>query len=294
MLLNKTILKILSVCVFCIISGCTTSPFGDDDFGGGSISAGSRSIQGKVNLNDGADPEGVFIWMEVFESSSYSDINGHYNLTLPNKMIHGGSTGISGFYKIFYYMANYLLDSAQVIVNENEFVYGKEDLTNDGILSPPRIMKQYVEIKKTIDPPTISTDYDSVITISVGFRATIDYAIIHFPEGDGLSTSIFIVNTDSNVVSVYEASLSSADSDIALEEKNGVEKGKPFSINMIFSLSGQPLSPGKYEYFPYFFTYHNKTHKDFLKKAMPGYLNLGLDFLKFPMKIEGGYFEVEK
>jgi len=182
----------------CMMWGCTKSPFDDDDFEGGKIGFGS--ISGNLTLSDGADPDDVFVWMEIFDVSTTTDENGHFILTMPGKASQGGTVGVEGFYRIYFFMANYLLDSAQVIVNKNEFVYGKEDIDKDGALSPPRNLQKYLDVKTTVDPAVCSPADDSLITVTIELKATIDWAVAQFPGASGLRSAVLIRNIDSTSV----------------------------------------------------------------------------------------------
>ena len=283
----------LIICTWCcIVCVCTKSPFGDDDLGGSNVAGALRNIQGNVSLNDGSDPENVYVWMEVFEISNYTDEKGHFSLTLPNKANYGGSEGISGFYDVYFYIANYILDSAQVIVNENEFLYGAGDISTDGSLSP-LVMRKYVDIKTTLDPPTISTDYDTVITVNIELKAKIDFALVHFPGATFLSGLIFVKNRDSNDYYSYWASLM-MHLPYWSEDWIAVEKERPAKITMQFTLKNQPLQTGRYEIIPYFFTFHDRFQEDFMEKVFPNSSSLDSNFFNIPMKREGGYLEVNE
>ena len=82
--------------VYCItlsyLIDCSENPlFKDED-----ISSGGSDIKGKVSLNDNSPPDNVFIWLEGFNISTYSDSQGNFLLQLPpaSNQPGGGINGI--------------------------------------------------------------------------------------------------------------------------------------------------------------------------------------------------------
>ena len=275
----------------CLVCVCTKSPLGDDDLGEGNISAGLRSMRGLISMNDGTNPDHVCVWMDILGLSTSTDSDGNFILTLPDETSHVGSIGMSGFYRIFFYMANYLLDSAQVIVNESEFVYGNGDIDREGYLYPSKVLEKFLDFETSIDPLAISASYDSLITVNILFRATIDDALVHFPEGrikirEG---TVFLRNMDSSWVSQYQTTITDIDTK---SDFLAVKSGEPSLVTMEFSIVNDPLPPGRYEVIPFFIPYYKDTLEGFIEKVFPDYDIPSLDYLDIPMKRKGGSFEV--
>ena len=104
----------LNLCIF-IIQGCEKSPVGSED-----ISLGARKISGNINLNDGSDPTGIYVWLEQFNLSTKADQNGDFQLILPTPASQGpqgGLTGLSIFTTIWQIIVSHLRWSSQRMAN---------------------------------------------------------------------------------------------------------------------------------------------------------------------------------
>ena len=120
--------------VLLTLSGCTWNPFGEEE-----ISSGYREISGNVQLNDGSNPDGIYVWLEGFNAGTYTDGTGQFSLTLPQS----GSSGLSGVYKLYCYVANYELDYAQVVIQDGEFAYSRGDINKEGKLALSKLCRKY-------------------------------------------------------------------------------------------------------------------------------------------------------
>lgn len=264
------------------LSGCTENPFGEDK-----ISPGSRQISGTVQLHDGSSPEGVYVWLEGFNIGTYTEKAGDFKLTLPSKSSSGTSSGLSGIFNLYFYIANYLLDSAQAVVQESEFVYARGDINKDGRLSVPKVMRRFLRINTLMVPSSVSANYTGVIEVKVTLTATIDSSTVIVPKSvGGLLGAILVKKTDSQEVIIYESAPLAGMRDVVLVGLT------PRSIRMTFDLILKPLTPGKYEVIPYLLITHEAIPENLIESIGPNVEELGPSYLKIPFRREGGGFEV--
>lgn len=279
----QCILRIVAVGMFfASLCGCTANPFGEDK-----ISSGSRQIRGNVQLHDGSSPEGVYVWLEGFNIGTYTDESGQFSINLPRNSNQGTSSGISGVFKLYFYIANYLLDYSQVIIQDGEFVYSRGDINKDGRLSTPKVLRRFLRINTSVMPSSVSTNYTAPIEVKVSLQATIDSATVIIPKSiGGLLGAILLKKTDSQEVFIYE-------SVPGAESQSKVCVGlTACNVQMAFNLILKPLTPGSYEVIPYLLMAHEAIPEDLIESMGTDIEQLSPNYLKIPFRREGGQFKV--
>ena len=74
MKINYTLL-VITVLTLCT---CTKNPFHNN----GSVSD-HYSIKGSVELDDGENPESLYVWLEIINIGTWTDTTGQFSLSLP-------------------------------------------------------------------------------------------------------------------------------------------------------------------------------------------------------------------
>ncbi len=149
---NKQIIteiKLMTVGIFLILS-CTSNPFFDNKVESG----GNRTVRGTVQLMDGAPAENVFVWLEGFNISARTDKTGKFKLTLPLPQTQPGG-GLTGLYKLFYYVGNYQYQTSNVVVRRGRFAYDTEAIDKNGNITKTIVLRKLLDIKTVIEPDTI-------------------------------------------------------------------------------------------------------------------------------------------
>ena len=141
----------LSFSIFTIfIIACTNNPFFDDK-----VSSDNKlNVSGTVKLNDGSAPDNVYIWLEGFDISTRTDKRGNFELTLPSPQLQAGA-GLTGGYKIYYYIANYEYATSSVLIRNGRFEYGSKDLDKTGNISKTITLRKILDVQTIIN----STDF---------------------------------------------------------------------------------------------------------------------------------------
>ena len=82
----KGILIIFFLLSIFLFSGCTGSPFSDNE-----IPQETRRITGKVEISDNThSPEGVYVWLGGFDIGTFTDQDGEFEITLPSTAQNSG------------------------------------------------------------------------------------------------------------------------------------------------------------------------------------------------------------
>ena len=276
----RTVRKIPFLLIAAVFCGCTSNPFGSDE-----ISPVNRHIQGTAYLNQASSHQGIYVWLEGLNVSTRTDTEGRFSLTLPAKP----STEFSGVFNLYFYTANYFLDSADVIVRDSEFVYDLGDVTKEGKIGLPKTLRRFLEIRTKVTPDSIPVDYADLIRVDVTLRATIDSCTVIVPYSLGGSLgAVLINNTASDEIHVFQYAY-------MVETCETLLVGKiPRTISMTFSPSYKPLRPGTHDVIPYLFVRHEPVPRGLIESLGAEVEALGPDYLNMPFWREGGTLHVNK
>ena len=108
--MNKNIIPILIVIG---LLGCTGNSIFDDEIS----SLDGYSFHGIVKIAGSSDAENVYIWLEAFNIGAWSDSTGAFELHIPPAKTQSGE-GLTGEYRVFYYIANYGIKISEDICAE--------------------------------------------------------------------------------------------------------------------------------------------------------------------------------
>lgn len=280
---TSCVLLSLVAAAFNLIYGCISNPFGDDK-----ISEEKRKISGVARLADQSNAKGIMVWMAGFNISTLTDESGGFEMTLPPKASQGSTGGLSGIFNMYFFVANYLLDSAQVVVQNGAFLYGRGDVNKDGKLSAPRSLRRFLRLSTALLPPSVEKNFVNRIGVNVTLEAIIDSATVVFPRSvGGFLGAVIFKRVGSDELLIYEPVAGANTRDVVVVGK--------VSINRlaVFTLQQLSLQPGQYEVIPYLLIRHEALPPGLLaslgavESLSPAYLNL-------PFRREGGQFEVRQ
>ncbi len=193
-----------------LLMACESNPVGGDN----DISFSNRQISGQVRFDSALAPEQVFVWLEGFDVATRTDKDGRFQLTLPPPTAQGASGGISGAFRLYYYVANYTLESTEVFTRDGLFVFDTDDIDAEGRVRQTILLFERVKVSTSVQPFRVSK---SAITVTAGksdFNLAIDITlqtprdtvIVFFPEGDGTNMRpLLFKETATNEVTVLNA-----------------------------------------------------------------------------------------
>ncbi len=266
-----------------LIYGCTSNPFGDNE-----ISEEKRKISGVARLADQSSAKGIMIWMAGFNISTLTDENGGFEINLPPKASQGPTGGLSGVFNMYFFVANYLLDSAQVVVQNGAFLYGRGDVNKDGKLNAPRSLQRFLRISTALQPPSVEKNFANRIGVNVTLEAIIDSATVVFPRSvGGFLGAVIFKRVGSDDLLIYEPVAGANTRDV-------VVIGKVSSSRLaVFTLQQLSLQPGQYEVIPYLLIRHEALPPGLLA-SLGAVESLSSAYLNLPLRREGGQFEVRQ
>ncbi len=262
---------------------CIANPFGGDD----EISGGSRSVRGQVKLSNGAKSEGAFVWLDGFNLGTNVNSQNEFTITLPPPGSQSSGGGASGIYQLYFFLANYKLNSSSVVTRNGAFVYGQGEVNKNGELLSAKLLERFLRISTQVSPATVAANYTGAITVEVTLEATIDTATVVFPNTlAGLLGAVLIRRVGGSEVYVAQAVPGADGSESQRLGRSPVKRG------MTFNFINSPLPPGDYEVIPYILIRHQPVPSLLMASLGGNVEELGSSYLNLPMKREGGQFKV--
>ncbi len=267
---------------------CAENPFFDDD----KTPSEGTEIHGSVKLNDEKSPDGVLVWLEGFNIGSFTDEQGKFKIELPpvSNQINAGASGI---FNLYFYLANYKVDTCKVFIRSGEVVSSKADINKKGELKSTKELCKLLHITTTVEPSMVNKSYNGEINVTVTLQA-IDEAvdvllflkIIEIGERVDLMAGGFLRRLDSDQSHAEALDVTSLKS---VKEKIGF---KPRSWKMVFNKKIADLSFGQYEIIPYIVINQHKVPQALFKSLGSNVQSMSFDYLNLPFKREGGYLKV--
>ncbi len=255
---------------------CNKNPFNNN----GSVSD-HYSIKGIVELEDGENPESLYVWLEIINIGTWTDTTGQFILSLP----HTGSSegGQNGQFSLYAYAANYQHERTIVKVIDGQFVPGEGGLDNKGELRAPLTLGKRLNISTTVMPsilePLINQTAEVTVTLNPldqqvtvqSRRAIVNRATAY--------TGLFIVNENEEVVHKEDIeSARMADEPVGINVKTWV---------IPMDASSSNLAPGEYSVVPYLLV-KSDAPPGLLESMGKELLEFSPDYLRLPMKRKDG------
>ena len=275
MLNNKKSFGLYFFIAFLTFVSCTSNPvFKDDEMG-----AEKSSITGKIQLSDGASPEGIYVWFEGLDVDTYTDDSGEFKLIRPHPE-EQPQGGLTGSYNVYYYIGNYKYTSSKVILRKGYFVNGQADLNDKGEIGGTVILKKLLNIKTTIDPPVLApSQIVDEVTITVEATPLSEPVTIEVYEDYRSLTSFLLRRKNKHI----EAS-------IPIFSGQGIKATKtinnPTTWNILFYTAKD--SAGFYEIIPYIKVIQEDLPETILENLSDNPDVYWKDYLKVPYRREGG------
>jgi hypothetical protein len=270
-----------------LFSGCTKSPFSEDKTG-----LGTRQTRGAVTLDDGSSPEGVYVWLPGFDVGTFTDANGKFQLTLPSP---SGQSSLSGIFTMYFYLANYDLDSAKVFTRDGVFVYEKGDVNKNGELNAPKRLQRLLRISTTVQRYNSPRSGADSTVVRVGMQADANPVTVIFPNTcsdrecpDHRIGAVLLRNFSTNDIYVVQMSPGATSRHVVTVGRVPVARTMYFSLDRVF------IPAAVYEVIPYLWIERGELPPGLLASLGPNVLALGPDYLKIPFRREGGRLEVTR
>ncbi len=259
---------------------CTSNPVGDDGIG-----SGRRTITGAVQLDSKDQPESVFVWLEAFGVGVYTDTKGEFTLTIPAS----GADDVAGVFKLYFFVANYMLDFEEVSVRNGEFIFNQASLDSKGRLRVPKRLEQFLIITSDVEPPSIRFGSIDNIEVSLELKTNslvADSATVVFPKTTaGLLGPIFFQNTETQEVFIIETL------PVETQEKV-IVGGSPVTRSASLTFNALNLPAANYVVIPFMLVRHQEIPAELLQSIGSNLQDLTPNYLRLPFARQGGHITV--
>ena len=274
---NKNLVFICSFILSSLIS-CTENPFSD----GPNIM--STQIRGQVLLDNDSDNSGVYVWVEQMGVSAFTNTDGEFLINIPPPVSQGGGGGFQGDLFMYFYLANYKLDSVRV-----EFVNGvplasKGDLNEEGNVAGSIQLSNLLNVKLSLNTKTISMSSTDSLRITISLTTPqivpIIFVITKASNHDVIPLPAFFIKK----VDSEESILRINDIDPYFEFVDFVTLKEPVTYDTKVGFSEGELPTGTYEIIPYFKVRGVHPPSGLLKDFGEHVFEYHPDYLNLPFK----------
>lgn len=246
-------------------------------------------MSGKIQLTERRDLDDVVVWLEEFNISTRTDENGEFSLVLPPPSSQSATGGVNGLFTLYFYIANYYLRTAEVLVNDGEFAYGRADLSPDGSMFNARVLTEFLLIEMEITPNMTALDCGpggpdvppcDELRVKLTLQATQgDSVPVVFPGSPSGLGGVLLRNVDTDEVYTIEAIPGSQSQHMV-----GVEEEEVIRV-MTFDLIENPVPRGTYEVIPHILIRFESIPEDLIVTlGETAVEQLGAAYLKIPFR----------
>lgn len=275
-------LQLLAVCTLCVVVlTCTQNPFASDE------EISSRTIWGKVSLTDGTNPEGVVVWLEGLDVGTRTDGTGEFILALPPPASSGTTAGVDGIFNLYYYIANYNIDSSKVVFVNGEVARGEGDIDEEGKLKGVKYLSKILNIETNVYPNLLPREYRGSMLITITLQPASGPVIVESlkrVEQQTLKRSgLLVVNDQDSVVITFGLDPGWSR---ALEEIQ--DNPELWRIQLTWTPCDLPI--GNYRIIPYLLVRQDDVPENMIDYLGSDVHSLGPEYLKIPFVRAGGEF----
>jgi len=282
-----TQIKIMFFAAAMFLAACTENPFFND-----SIRPQNRTFRGQVVLSDHSAPDQVYVWLEGFDIGVWTDEKGQFEIDLPTPATQAGE-GVTGTYKLYYYLANFRLDSSFIMLKNGEVLRSAGDLNEKAEITQSKYLNKILKIRTEIEPAVVFDDYRGGFTITLSLEPLVDSVFVKFPDKSEGPVAILLLEGLFPEHEYFE-----------VLDVNGLALSAPLiadSLTLVpetwragFDLELEKLPKGRYRIVPYFLIDQGSIPYDLMNDFGVNFNHPVHDFIIVPMKREGGDFEIKE
>lgn len=279
---------VIPIIILFIGISCTFNPFFKDE------NIETMKISGQIGLVDNVSPEGVYIWLEGFNLSETTDMEGNFAMTLPSPEAQGLGSDFSGKLAIFFYLANYRIDSTTILFANGRLLTDQSNIDNNGKIIDKIILTNLINIETLIEPEIIDFRENNTFHITIilkAFQETVSVGSLRellLPGSGFIRTGLIIEpfdNPDANTIFIDRPeSFLWNDVLFANTEQTWV-------LNI--SVNPDAFTKGEYRVVPYILVRQDGIPEGLINSISHHVEEFCADYLKLPMKRIDGSFEVQ-
>ncbi|MCD6205123.1 MAG: hypothetical protein J7L22_05630 [Candidatus Marinimicrobia bacterium] len=283
---NKQVINLSLGILVLVLCSCTNNPLFQDNV------VKSEKIKGTVSLSDGSSPNDIYVWLQSYNLGTRTDEDGNFSITLPNPSVSGMESSYTGSVNLFFYEANYWIDSVEIIFSDGKLLDDQDAVDRDGVLKNTVTLTKYVDVDVSIfgleDLPNkfhtfINTTALKTNVIINSLRQYREWPEIGFDRTGLIIQSLD--NTDSEPVFI-DLPKSELGIDVVI---TGVGLSWGFEIDT----DDLGLDAGNYRIIPYMLFPQRGLPVGLLESISEAVLNFDEDYLLYPVKRNGGEFVVQ-
>jgi hypothetical protein len=274
--------KFVYFCLFTTFLFCACkNPFGDDE-----ITGARNRIAGKITVPGVAKPVGVYVWLEQIDIGVVTDDKGEFALQLPSKAASPDIEKLSGAFTLYFFTVNFGLPTAEVLLRDGEFEFGKADIDKNGRLKKNILFSKRFNVVTDVSPKEIDSGVDSTLSVTTTVSAVLDPATVNVPSGTlSLLGGIYIRNLGTG--EVKKSVLASARHQPYVVTVD--QQGTLWSFHP--NLKALGLQVGKYEVIPYILPQEGAPYELYQSMSIdPNFPDD--DFLKILFDQQAGVFAI--
>ena len=133
-------------------------------------------IKGTVALIDDV-PSNIFVWLQNSDATAFTDNNGYFELQVPPPSQQTGG-GLNGIFKLYFYLANFRPDSAEIMLRNGEVVRDNADINSKGVLRKDIYLSKLMNITTSFFADSLRKNYQGRLRGTVTFQATSQTSVI--------------------------------------------------------------------------------------------------------------------
>jgi len=273
----------------CFLSGCTGNILDHQ-----SISPPPDQITGTVELSNGQNVEGIYVWLEGLNIGQRTNENGEFNIEIPSFALQEDRGGLTGIFNLYYYSANFNLESTELVFSNGSLASRGVETRRNGDLLPPQVVLQNLRIETLVAPRSVSAAEVVraelrrefiVVICKVTLQALLNPLTIEFPTRvDDLLSPVIFRNVDTDEFFVIQSKIAGLSFDNVLTLRD-----EPVSRFLVIELQSRHLPKGEYEVIPYVLL-DQQLPDGLLESLGPNVQELGPDYLKLPILRETSRF----
>jgi hypothetical protein len=271
--------------LFALIIGCTSNPFFSDE-----IKTNEKlSFSGNVKLPYTNNHSDIHVYVEGLDVLTKTDRNGDFTIKMPVEPGLQPGQGLTAFYNVYYYVANYEITFSSIFVNKGEFAFGVADLDNNGLISKKIVLRQLLDVTTIVNPEQIKQNYTDPMTITVRLENKVDSVIVfsNFIDENRFA-SAFLTDKDSPDDNVYLIDHPSSSIKSVV-----IDSTMFWTMDVNWSVDGNNVNVGSYNVIPYIYVFQRDIPSGLFKKLGSNVTWFTKDYLKLPFRRQSAELNIE-
>lgn len=277
-----------SIVVLCILmlmlTGCTENPFS----GGDKVAA--SQISGQVTLSHETDFSGIYVWLEGFNISTFTDSEGEFTLSLPPPASQSGGEGVNGDFNLYFYVSNFSLDSVGVTILNGDLVKSTKEIDETGSLKENITLSKLLNVEVAPKQESASASESTIILVDVTLTS---------PRIDPVKTVMLRAHARTFLplsalflkkVDTQEEIIKMVDIGSHINLVNFIDSDLTLSYELRFELLPGELPAGEYQIIPYVMVGNMNPPVELINSLGDDVHEYHADFLNLPFKRSGGEF----